>query len=67
MDQKRPNHRCDQTCPTEIRKTSEFLTFGECVDRINQHLLLNQSIRAPENGEDNGVRLTSMLMDFLMF
>ena len=44
-------------------KRVKFLTFGECVDRINQHLLLNQSIRAPENGEDNGVRITDINAD----
>ncbi len=39
-----------------------FLTFKECVDRINKNLLLGQSIRA-EDGGDNGVRLLDLNQD----
>ena len=41
-------------------KRVKFLTFKECMDRINQNLLANQPIRAPANGEDNGVRIADI-------
>ncbi len=41
-------------------KRIKFLNFKECVDRINEHLLLDQPIRAPETGSDNGVRLVDV-------
>ena len=44
-------------------KRSKFLNFKECVDRINEHLLLDQPIRSPETGSDNGVRLVDVNAD----
>ena len=44
-------------------KRIKFLNFKECVDRINKHLLLDQPIRAPETGSDNGVRLVDVNED----
>ncbi len=41
-------------------KRVKFLTFKDCMDRINQNLLVNQPIRAPDNGEDNGVRIADI-------
>jgi len=43
-------------------KRVKFLTFGECINRINQHLLLGQPIRADKGG-DNGVRMIDLNSD----
>ncbi len=37
-------------------KKVKFLTFKECAERLNKHLLMDQPLRAA-NGQDNGVRL----------
>ncbi len=39
-----------------------FLTFRECVDRLNEHLLAGQPLRAA-NGQDNGVRILDVNHD----
>lgn len=39
-----------------------FLTFRECVDRLNKNLLAGQPIRAA-NGQDNGVRILDVNHD----
>ena len=44
-------------------KRIKFLNFKECVDRINEHLLLDQPIRSPATGNDNGVRLVDVNAD----
>lgn len=41
---------------TKYGKRVKFLTFRDCVERINQHLLLGQPVRSV-GGEENGVRL----------
>ncbi len=43
-------------------KRVKFLTFKECVSRINEHLLLGQPLRA-KNGGDNGVRIVDLNRD----
>ena len=43
-------------------KRVKFLTFKECMERINQHLLLGQPVRAADGG-DNGVRLLDLNQD----
>ncbi|NNE01015.1 MAG: polysaccharide deacetylase family protein, partial [Pirellulaceae bacterium] len=40
----------------------KFLTFKECVQRINDNLLLGQPIRAADGG-DNGVRIVDLNQD----
>ena len=40
----------------------KFLNFHECVERINKHLLLGQSLRDAKGG-DNGVRLLDVNAD----
>ena len=40
----------------------KFLTFRECIDRINKNLLLGQPLRAPDGG-DNGVRILDLNQD----
>lgn len=44
-------------------KRVKFLTFKECIDRINQNLLAGQPIRRPEGGGDNGVRVVDLNRD----
>ena len=41
----------------------KFLTFKQCIDRINQNLLMGQPIRNAESGNDNGVRLVDLNRD----
>lgn len=41
----------------------KFLTFGECIERINKNLLLDQPLRRPVGGDDNGVRLVDVNLD----
>lgn len=41
-------------------KRVKFLTFRECLDRINQHLLDGQPVRDPGTGTDNGVRILDL-------
>lgn len=43
----------------------KFLTFPECLARINQHLLAGQPLRS-ERGQDNGVRLLDVNHDGYM-
>ncbi len=38
----------------------KFLSFKDCVDRINHNLLVDQPIRSRENGGDNGVRIADV-------
>ncbi|MGY8770054.1 MAG: PVC-type heme-binding CxxCH protein [Pirellulales bacterium] len=40
----------------------KFLTFGECLDRMNSHMLAGQPLRA-SNGQDNGVRILDLNND----
>ncbi len=40
----------------------KFLNFGECIDRLNRHLLSGQPLR-DERGGDNGVRLLDINAD----
>ena len=60
--------RSDQmaTVVRRVNKTHggkvKFLTFRECIDRINQNLLLGQPLRAA-NGGDNGVRILDLNQD----
>ncbi|MEX1039826.1 MAG: PVC-type heme-binding CxxCH protein [Pirellulaceae bacterium] len=42
-----------------------FLNFRECLDRMNEHLLAGQSLRAADGG-DNGVRLLDLNNDGFM-
>ncbi|MFG0262366.1 MAG: PVC-type heme-binding CxxCH protein, partial [Novipirellula sp. JB048] len=44
-------------------KRVKFLTFKECVDRINENLLLGQPLRAPIDGGDHGVRIADLNQD----
>ncbi len=44
-------------------KRVKFLTFKECVDRINRNLLVGQPLRSPENGGDHGVRIADLNQD----
>ena len=44
-------------------KRVRFLTFHECIERINKHLLLDQPIRRPVGGGDNGVRIVDLNLD----
>ncbi|MEC7565304.1 MAG: PVC-type heme-binding CxxCH protein [Planctomycetota bacterium] len=46
-------------------KRVKFLTFKDCLERINQHLLKGSSLRAA-NGNDNGVRLLDINDDGYM-
>lgn len=41
-------------------KRVKFLSFKDCMDRINQNLLVDQPLRSPDNGEDNGVRIADV-------
>ena len=41
-------------------KRVKFLSFRECVDRLNTHLLKGQPVREPKGGGDNGVRLADL-------
>lgn len=41
-------------------KRVKFLSFKDCVDRINQNLLVDQPLRSPSSGEDNGVRIADV-------
>lgn len=43
-------------------KKVKFLSFRECLDRINRHLLAGEPLRAA-NGQDNGVRLLDLNND----
>lgn len=43
-------------------KQVKFLNFRECLQRINEHLLAGQPLRA-SNGQDNGVRLLDLNAD----
>lgn len=43
-------------------KRVKFLTFKECIDRINTNLLLNQPLRALDGG-DNGIRIVDLNQD----
>ncbi|MEC9095044.1 MAG: dehydrogenase, partial [Planctomycetota bacterium] len=43
-------------------KRVKFLTFKDCLERMNQHLLKGSSLRA-DNGSDNGVRLLDINHD----
>jgi len=40
-------------------KKVKFLTFKECLERLNKNLLMDQPLRA-KNGQDNGVRLLDL-------
>ncbi len=44
-------------------KRVKFLTFRECIERINKNLLLDQPLRRPSNGGDNGVRIVDLNLD----
>lgn len=48
---------------TKYGKRVKFLTFKECIERINKHLLLDQPLRQPDDGDDNGVRLVDLNLD----
>ena len=41
----------------------KFLTFQECIERINSNLLLNQPLRRTADGGDNGVRILDLNLD----
>ncbi len=43
-------------------KKVKFLTFKECLERLNKNLLMDQPLRAA-NGQDNGVRLLDLNND----
>ena len=47
-------------------KKIKFLTFKEAMDRINKNLLGGYSLRDPENGQDQGVRLLDLDNDGFM-
>lgn len=47
-------------------KRVRFLTFKECQQRIDRHLLLDQPIRHPRTGDDNGVRILDVNNDGYM-
>ena len=51
----------DHADTTHGRKV-KFLNFRECLERINEILLLGQPLRA-ENGQDNGVRMLDLNAD----
>ena len=44
-------------------KRVKFLNFKDCMDRLNQNLLVDQPLRSPETGEDNGVRIADLNND----
>ncbi|HEX8916693.1 MAG TPA: PVC-type heme-binding CxxCH protein [Humisphaera sp.] len=44
----------------------KFLTFKECQERIDKHLLLGNPVRRPVEGGDNGVRLLDVNGDGYM-
>ena len=44
-------------------KRVKFLSFKDCMDRINENLLVDQPLRSPDNGEDNGVRIADVNND----
>ena len=44
-------------------KRVQFLSFKDCMDRINKNLLVDQPLRSPGNGEDNGVRIADVNND----
>jgi putative membrane-bound dehydrogenase-like protein len=46
-------------------RTVKFLTFKECLERLNEHLLAGQSLRAADGG-DNGVRIFDVNNDGYM-
>lgn len=41
-------------------KRVKFLTFRECLDRINKHLLNKVAVRHPKTGENPGVRILDL-------
>ena len=41
-------------------KRVKFLTFKDCIDRINHNLLLDQPLRSTADGGDNGVRIVDV-------
>lgn len=41
-------------------KRVKFLTFKDCVDRINHHLLADEPLRSTTDGGDNGVRIVDV-------
>lgn len=41
-------------------KRVKFLTFRECLDRINKHLLGNVAVRHPKTGTNPGVRILDL-------
>lgn len=41
----------------------KFLTFKECAERINRHLLKGEPVRHPETGQNNGVQLLDLNRD----
>lgn len=41
-------------------KRVKFLTFKECLERINRHLLKQHPVRHPKTGLNNGVRLLDL-------
>ncbi len=44
-------------------KRVKFLSFKDCMDRINENLLIDQPLRSRNNGEDNGVRIADVNND----
>ena len=48
---------------TKYGKRVKFLTFHECIERINKHLLLDQPLRRSVGGDDNGVRIVDLNLD----
>ncbi|WP_417748382.1 PVC-type heme-binding CxxCH protein [Rosistilla oblonga] len=48
---------------TKYGKRVKFLTFKECIDRINKNLLADQPLRRPDGGGDNGVRVVDLNRD----
>ena len=44
-------------------KRVKFLSFKDCMDRINENLLVDQPLRSPNNGGDNGVRIADVNND----
>src|SRR5262249_25236667 len=47
-------------------KKVKFLTFRECLERLNKNLLGGQPLRDPKTGRDNGVRLLDVNNDGYM-
>lgn len=44
-------------------KRVKFLSFKDCMERINRNLLLDEPLRSPRNGDDNGVRIADVNND----